>query len=68
MRGASESLGNAREVLRACSACSGDYEDPELTAERDGHDDSETESAQDEELARANELPVSQRTGKEERR
>ena len=52
MRGASESLGNAREVLRACSACSGDYEDPELTAERDGHDDSETESAQDEELAR----------------
>ena len=65
MRGAGESFAEAPHVLRACSACAGDYEDPERTAEEDRSEDSEIESTQDEELARADDFPASQ---EEERR
>ena len=59
-RGACQSFAEAPHVLRACSACAGDYEDPERTAEEERSEDSEIESAQDEELARADDFPASQ--------
>ena len=65
MRRAGESIAEAPHVLRACSACAGDYEDPERTAEEERSEDSEIESTQDEELARADDFPASQ---EEERR
>jgi len=60
MRAAVGSPDEALDFLRACSACAGDYEDPERTTEdEEGSDDSEFELTQNTKPSHAHDFPVS---------
>jgi len=47
-----------RAALRACSGCSGDYEDPERTGTCDGPDEEDGEAENEQQSAARDKFPV----------